>query len=174
MTGSLKGHLLVATPRLRDPNFDRTVVLVLEHSEEGAAGVVLNRPSQAEVAGSLPGWDSLAGEPAVFFAGGPVTPTGFIGLARLTSTGAVGPVDLAGDPADAAEGVAELRIFAGYAGWGPGQLEFEIGEGAWFVVDALPDDALSPAPSRLWSAVLRRQGGRLALLSNYPEDVASN
>jgi putative transcriptional regulator len=174
MTGSLKGHLLVATPRLRDPNFDRTVILVLEHNEEeGAAGVVLNRPSDAEVAGSLPGWDSLAGKPAVFFAGGPVEPSGFIGLARLTSTGTVGPVDLAADPAGAAE-VAEVRIFAGYAGWGPGQLEFEIGEGAWFVVDALPGDALSPVPNGLWSAVLRRQGGRLALLSNYPEDVATN
>src|SRR4051812_25719666 len=129
MTGSCKGRLLVATPRLRDPNFDRTVVLVLEHTEEGAAGVVLNRPSEAEVAGSMPGWDALAGDPAVFFAGGPVTPTEFIALARLTATGAVGPIDLAADPGNAAATVDELRIFAGYAGWGPGQLEFEVGEG---------------------------------------------
>lgn len=183
MSSTLQGQLLVASPALGDPNFERTVVLVLAHSDEGAVGVVLNRPSDLPVDGAVPSWDDLAGEPRVLFVGGPVSPAGIIALGRVASAGSgegwsevvgdVGTIDLAGD-LDVAASVAEVRLFAGYAGWAPGQLEGEIDAGAWFVVDADPADALSRAPERLWSDVLRRQRGDLAVLSTYPDDVELN
>src|SRR3954454_6405558 len=169
MTPPLTGRLLVATPALGDPNFDRTIVLVLAHTEEGAVGVVLNRPTELEVDGAVPGWDQLAADPPVFFEGGPVAQAGVIALARVGSGQAgdgwvevvdgVGTVDLNAD-AGLVGGVEEVRLFAGYAGWSPGQVEAEIEAGAWFTVDAAPEDVLSPDPERLWSRVLRRQPGR--------------
>jgi putative transcriptional regulator len=177
MAQTLRGKLLVASPALRDPNFDRTVVLVLEHNEDGALGVVLNRPSELDLAEALPEWGRLALEPAVVFVGGPVQSGSLIGLAAAWTdatvegwtplTGRVGAVDLEHPETLAAE-VGEVRIFAGYAGWAAGQLEGELEVGAWFVLDAAPDDAFSPEPDRLWRTVLRRQGGRLALLAGYP------
>ena len=183
MTGTLNGRLLVATPALGDPNFDRTIVLVLAHSDEGAVGVVLNRPTDLEVDGAVPGWDQLAADPRVFFEGGPVAQAGVIALARVGAGRAadgwvevvdgVGTVDLNTD-ATLVGGVEEVRLFAGYAGWSAGQLEMEIEAGAWFIVDAEPGDALSPDPERLWSQVLRRQPGRLAMLSTFPADIELN
>ncbi len=189
MTSELKGRLLVATPNLGDPNFERTVVLLLEHGDEGGLGVVLNRPSQLDVAEPLPEWARAAAHPPVVFIGGPVAPSAAVCLARLgrhggaegwqplvgmATDGVVGTLDLDSDPDEAIARIDEIRVFAGYAGWGPGQLENEIEEGGWFVVDADPADALSPAPEHLWSAVLRRQKGTLALFAAYPPDPTLN
>jgi putative transcriptional regulator len=180
----LKGRLLVATPNLSDPNFDRTVVLLLEHGPEGALGVVLNRPSDLDLAEPLPEWARAAAHPPVVFIGGPVAPSAAVCLARLGDYGGaqgweqvlgpVGTLDLDADPDEAIAGLDEIRVFAGYAGWGPGQLEGEIASGGWFVVDAEAADPLSPAPERLWQVVLRRQRGALALFAAYPRDPAMN
>jgi putative transcriptional regulator len=181
-TDSLTGRLLVAAPALRDPNFDRTVVLLLQHSEEGAVGVVLNRPSETEVHEALPEWRWLASQPAVLFVGGPVQTDGVLGLGERQPGAAavegetltierVGPVDLTRpDNPD----LARVRVFAGYAGWGPLQLEGELEEHAWFVVAARPGDAFAEHPERLWHDVLSRQPGELRLLANFPPDPSAN
>lgn len=184
MTEPLKGRLLVATPSLNDPNFARTVVLSLEHADDGAVGVVLNRPSATDLADPLPGWQRLATDPRVVFVGGPVSPDAAICLARSWPDelveayqpliGSLGTVDLSADPDDVAGALAAIRVFVGYAGWGPGQVEDEIESGAWFVVDAHPDDALSPDPDLLWETVLRRQHGTLAMFANFPTNPSMN
>jgi len=183
---SFTGRLLAAAPSLVDPNFDRTVVLVLEHTDDGALGLVLNRPSEIAVGAALPGWDLLAAEPSVVFLGGPVAPTGAIGLALSLGAGAVvgegwqplfrdlGTVDLDGDPGDLVVRAAGLRVFVGHAGWGPTQLETEVEVGAWFVLDAFDDDPVSPRPDELWPTVLRRQGGAMARVANFPDDPTMN
>jgi putative transcriptional regulator len=181
---SLKGRLLVANPALPDRNFHRTVVLVLEHNDDGAVGVVLNRPSDTSIEGALPRWEGLAAEPGVIFVGGPVSPEAAICLAQVDAmedddrwrrlSGQLGTLDLSDDETDLMTQIRGLRVFVGYAGWGAGQLEGELALGAWFVVDAEPDDALSEEPRMLWRNVLRRQPGPVAALSSYPEDVSVN
>ena len=181
---SWTGRLLVAAPTMRDPNFDRSVVLVLEHSDEGALGVVLNRPTETDLFATLPRWEPLAADPTVVFVGGPVSPAAAICLARspvATETDGwkplfdgLGTVDLNLDPEELDAPLEKVRVFAGYAGWSAGQLESEVEAGAWFIVDALPGDALSTRPQNLWPAVLRRQGGTLALVANFPDDPAMN
>jgi putative transcriptional regulator len=182
---SLTGRLLVATPQLKDPNFERTVVLLVAHEEGGALGVVLNRATEVAVADVLEGWGGLATDPAVVFEGGPVQPEAAIclartrvGVSRLAGfnrvSGAVGTVDLSGDPARLTSAVLAVRVFAGYAGWGPGQLEAEIAGGSWFVFDALPGDAFVPRPDDLWPMVLKRQGGLMAAVAIYPADPTMN
>ena len=185
ISGSLQGKLLVAAPSLLDPNFARTVVLMLAHGEHGALGLVLNRPTVTTVSSPLPEWDDLATAPAVVFVGGPVS-EGTICLARVKSEvsvpssgylalqGPLGTVDLEADPAFVAPWIERLRIFAGYAGWGEGQLESEMEAGAWWALDATEEDIFSREPERLWKGVLRRQGGLLALASAYPADPALN
>lgn len=165
---ALAGRLLVASPPLGDPNFDRTVVLLLHHDALGAVGVVLNRPSEVEVEELLPEWAPVTVSPPVVFVGGPVSPDAAIGLGRTGDV--VDTVDLAAGPGE----VTEARLFAGYSGWDGGQLEAEIGIGAWFVLESLPEDALSPTPDDLWRTVLRRQGGRLATYATIPEDLSVN
>lgn len=181
---TLKGRLLVATPVLGDPNFDHTVVLVLEHGDDGAVGVVLNRPTGTELREPLPAWHRLAAEPPVVFVGGPVAPDAAICLARSWPDESVnafeplvdtlGTVDLSIDPDEVASALAAVRVFVGYAGWAGGQLEGEIEAGAWFVVDATPDDALSADPESLWRSVLRRQRGTVAMFANFPANPAMN
>ncbi len=178
-----KGRLLVANPALPDPNFHRTVVLMLEHTADGAVGVVLNRPSQLTVAEPLPRWEALAADPPVLFVGGPVEPSSAICLAEVIGDeveqswqpvlDGLGALDLEADD-EASAPVHRLRVFAGYAGWGPGQLEAEIDAGAWFVVAAETDDVMSPEPRGLWRAVLRRQAGWLTALASYPDDPSLN
>lgn len=179
----LRGRLLVATPPLVDPNFDRTVVLMLEHGEEGALGIVLNRPSDTALAEVLPEWHEHASAPGVIFGGGPVAPEAVIALARggtdetegwLPVLGAVGTVDVGRDPAELGPHLDALRVFVGYAGWGAGQLEAELEQDAWFVVSADPGDPFSPHPDRLWRDVLRRQRGRVAMFANHPDDPTVN
>ncbi|MER6676838.1 YqgE/AlgH family protein [Streptomyces sp. NPDC000983] len=185
---SLTGRLLVATPALADPNFDRAVVLLLDHDEEGSLGVVLNRPTPVGVADILQGWGDLAGEPGVVFQGGPVSLDSALGVAVIPGGaageraplgwrrvhGAIGLVDLEAPPELLASALGSLRIFAGYAGWGPGQLEDELVEGAWYVVESEPGDVSSPAPERLWREVLRRQRSELAMVATYPDDPSLN
>jgi putative transcriptional regulator len=178
------GRLLVATPALGDPNFERTVVLVLEHNDDGALGVVLNRPSSLPVGEVLPAWADVVGAPAVVFHGGPVGTDSALGLVRLaqaTSPLGVrvlheewGLIDLDTPVELAIPGLAAMRVFAGYAGWGEGQLDGEIEVGAWFVVDVLPSDVFSADPEALWPAVLRRQGPPLALVASFPPDPSLN
>ncbi len=186
MENALKGRLLVATPALVDPNFFRTVVLVVEHNEDGAAGVVLNRPSEMELdGGPLGSWRDAAADPPLVFVGGPVSPTAAVCLARMSSVPSADPgwqpvidglgvLDLDRDLDDIRTNLDRLRVFAGYAGWTGGQLEREIEEGSWFVLDADPEDALSSQPGGLWRFVLKRQGGQLALVSSFPADPAMN
>ena len=181
-----KGRLLVATPPLDDPNFDRTVIFVLEHHDEGALGVVINRPTEEELGEPLDRWEDLQASPAQVFAGGPVETDALIALALSNSpldeasedlspvVGRVASADLTADPAFVAGRVSAVRVFRGYAGWGPGQLEGEIMAGAWLVFDAEPDDVFATQPTQLWRTVLRRQGGRLGWLANAPDDLSAN
>jgi putative transcriptional regulator len=171
---SLRGRLLIATPPLVDPNFDRTVVLMLEHGDDGALGLVLNRPSETALDDVFPEWHAFASEPAVVFVGGPVSPDAVIALARgnpqqlesfVPVLGDIGTIDLAQDPLDLGGPLESLRVFVGYAGWAPGQLESELSEGGWFVVDLARDDPFVTAPEHLWRDVLRRQRGRLAVFA---------
>lgn len=172
---SLKGSLLVAAPSLLDPNFRRTVVLVAEHGDDGAMGVVLNRPSETPVADAVPELAGLAGETEPVFVGGPVAIDSLLALAEVDEPDddevVVGSIAFVHDPyVDARRG----RVFVGYAGWSPGQIEAELDEEAWIVVPAQPDDVFSDEPDELWSVVLRRQGGPLALLATMPPDPSLN
>lgn len=182
----LVGRLLVASPRLGDPNFERAVVLVLDHSPDGALGVVLNRPTGVPVVEILDTWaeQSSLAPPGVVFSGGPVSPDAVIGLARTVERaadaevrlvlGAVGSVDLSIPPDDQPVPVRGARLFSGYAGWSPGQLEAELHEGAWLVVDAREGDVFVHDAAVLWHDVLRRQGGTVALLAGYPPHPSVN
>jgi putative transcriptional regulator len=178
MEASVRGRLLVATPDLRDPNFSRTVVLVLEHSDEGALGVVLNRPVDLRVDEILPDWADQVSAPGCLFVGGPVSPSAAIGLGRGPDLPDVlfdglGTVDLDRDGAPVPH-LSALRIFIGYAGWAPGQLGQELEAGGWLVLDLEPDDPFTADPSDLWVQVLRRQGGRTAMFALAPEDPSTN
>lgn len=167
---NFQGHLLVSSPVMADPNFARTVVFVLSHSAEGSLGVVLNRPGEVPVAARLPLWEAVTPEPRVVFAGGPVDPTSSIGVARAGRR--IAMVDLAATPP---AGIADaVRVFSGYAGWGPGQLEMEVSIDAWMVVEARAEDAFCERPEKLWREVLRRQRNDMALLSAFTDDPSSN
>jgi putative transcriptional regulator len=190
----LTGRLLVATPALGESTFERSVVLVLDHDEDGALGVVINRPTPVDVSEVLPVWQPLASEPGVLFQGGPVALDSALGLALVPGegddeplgwrrvAGRIGLVDLDVPPEVLAAEVTRLRIFAGYSGWSAGQLEDELAEGAWYVVAArLGDgraddggDAFTERPEELWRRVLRRQGGDLAMVSTYLDDPSLN
>jgi putative transcriptional regulator len=182
------GHLLVAAPALVDPNFNRTVVLLLDFDESGALGVVLNRPSPVPVGEILADWSELAGEPGVLFHGGPVSTDSALAVAVLAAGESeldepvgwrrlfdeTGIVDL-DTPTELVTGaVSGLRIFAGYAGWGAEQLEEEIEEGSWYVIPSTPADVFSADPEGLWMRVLRRQPGELAWVSTRPLDPSLN
>jgi putative transcriptional regulator len=176
------GRLLVATPLLGDPHFVRTVVYLLEHDGGGTVGVVMNRPSHTPVGQVLPDWHDAVSGPAVVFGGGPVQPDGALCLGQL-EPGAVGirevvdgvsTVDLDGDVAVIAPNVRRLRVFAGHAGWSAGQLDEELAEGAWWVLDGSPDDLFSDDPRSMWRQVLRRQGPPLSIFSTFPVDPTLN
>jgi putative transcriptional regulator len=187
---SLSGRLLVATPLLGDPNFRRTVILIVEDEpEEGTLGVVLNRPTEVQVGQVLESWTDLVTGPTVVFKGGPVSPNSALALALALGDeeplgwrsldgsslmSRIGLVDLEAPPELLAGGITSLRVFAGYAGWGPGQLQAEIDEGAWYVLSGEPTDAFLAEPEQLWPAVLRRQGGDFAIVATYPDDPMLN
>ncbi len=178
------GQLLVATPALVDPNFARAVIFLLDHDEDGALGVIINRPSELPVLAVLPGWADAVSEPSLLFSGGPVAQDSALAIGLATGAGPptgfkqligdYGLVDLDAAPIDLTPGLAGVRIFSGYAGWSPGQLEVEIAEGSWYVVGARAGDLTHPEPNRLWRTVLRRQPGDLAYLSTLPSDPSMN
>jgi putative transcriptional regulator len=187
---SLSGRLLAATPHLGDPNFRRTVVLIVEDDvDEGTLGVVLNRPTEIPLDQVLEAWTDLATGPQVVFRGGPISPNSALALAMAHGTDEpvgwrslegspmmerMGLVDLGAPPELLAGGISSMRVFAGYAGWGAGQLQDEIDEGAWYVLPGDPADPFAAEPEQLWQKVLRRQGGELALVATFPDDPMWN
>jgi putative transcriptional regulator len=176
---SLRGSLLIAGPQLLDPNFRRTVVLVADHGEEGAMGVILNRPSGMTVADAAPDLEPLIGPDAPIFAGGPVQPTSGVVLAEVAEADEPVFADIVlvpglGELADVVDGAANIRVFAGYAGWGPGQLDGELERDDWILEPARPSDVFNEDPEGLWGAVLERKGGQYALVARMPEDPSQN
>jgi putative transcriptional regulator len=179
---SLGGQLLIAGPGLLDPNFWRTVVLIVEHSEEGAFGLVLNRPSETTVSEAVPELEDLIDPGDLLLIGGPVQPSSVIVLGRFEDPSdaallAFEDVGVLGAGAAAEErsaGLREGRAFVGHAGWGAGQLESEVERGDWILEPAIVEDAFSPEPRRLWPEVLTRKGGSYALLARMPPDPSLN
>ena len=171
---SLAGAFLVAMPHLLDPNFFRSVVLILEHDEEGAVGVIINQPSTSGLDDELPEWAPLLAEPGVVFVGGPVQPQSAVGLADgvgRSSLPGVGIVDLSAPPGELD---CPVRIYAGYAGWGPGQLEAELVEGGWIVTGGRAEDVFAVEPGVLWAEILKREPGLTAMLATFPVDPSLN
>ena len=178
---SLQGQLLIASPALLDPNFRRTVVLVTEHTEEGAAGLVLNRPSPTPVADAVPALEPLADDGDAVWLGGPVQPDAVLVLgefldpddAAIPLFGGLGFPSLE-EPEEIVPATTRRRIYAGYAGWSAGQLEDELGRDDWILEPALNDDVFTDDPEELWRDVLRRKGGVFELVSRMPEDPSVN
>jgi putative transcriptional regulator len=172
---------LIAGPNLLDPNFWRTVVLVGEHSDEGALGVVLNRSSETPVEEALPELTLLAEDLGAVHVGGPVQPSAVVVLADFVDPDAaetlvldsVGFLPSEVEPDTLGE-LRRARVYAGYAGWGPGQLDGELEEGSWIVEPARPEDVFTDDPEGLWSDVLRRKGGPFAVLAAMPPDPSLN
>lgn len=182
MDESLAGQLLLASPSLHDPNFERTVVLIGVHSDDGAMGVVLNRPSAVTVAEAAPQLEDAVNVSDHVYVGGPVQPTAIVFLAEFLDPSPAGllVVGRIGFPAPEAEleelsqATERARVFAGFAGWGEGQLESEIAEGDWIAQAAMPQDVFTEMPEQLWSDVLTRKGGSYALIAQMPPDPSLN
>jgi putative transcriptional regulator len=192
--GSLAGLALLATPVIGDERFAQTVILMVNHDDEGALGLVLNEPGFLAVDETLPAWADRAGAPPLVFMGGPMSPDRALGLARVdagTPVPAVGTVftplpqwpaddhtvgllDLSADPDVVPATVHSVRVFAGYAGWGPGQLESELSVGAWWTTPVRANDVLGDDPGGLWARIVARQPGTRALFSRFPGDPSLN
>ena len=179
----MRGKLILASPALQDPNFARTVVLIAEHTDDGAMGLVLNRPALTTVAEAVPDLAWLTGEEDIVYVGGPVAETAVIVLADFERPELAGAlvddnVGFLGTDADDPErldgAIRRARVFAGHAGWGPGQLEDELAEDAWIVEPPQAGEIFTDAPDDLWAAVLRRKGRRYALLATMPPDPSLN
>ncbi len=176
----LTGRLLIANGNLFDPNFRKTVVLIAEHGEDGALGLILNRPSDSTVAESAPALAPLVPEGEPVFVGGPVLPGAAAILADFDRPdladsilfGTVGV--LAADPEELSQSVRRARVFAGYAGWGPGQLERELEETSWIIATASSVEVFTDHPEELWGELLRSMGGNYALMSSMPFDPSAN
>ena len=178
------GELLVSTTQTSD-FFDRSVVLLLDCDRDGALGVTLNKLADTPLAAVLPDWVDLVAAPRVLFSGGPVSPHGAVCVAKVADsteeppgwrrvTGDVGLLHLDTPVELAVGGYTALRIYAGYSGWSPGQLDDELARGLWYRMDAREDDIFTADPSGLWRRVLRRHGGTPALLSTWPSDPELN
>ena len=175
---SLQGQLLISSPLLHDPNFRRTVVLMTHHDDEGAMGLVLSRPSEIRVADAVPDLADLPGADELVYVGGPVQPEAVVVLIEhesepelpIVGNVAFMPAGAELDELDA----ARTRVFAGYSGWGAGQLEDELEESSWIVVPAVTDDVFAPDPDELWRTVLHRKGGKFALIATMPYDPKLN
>ena len=178
---SLRGKLLIASPALADPNFERSVVLITEHGDDGAMGIVLNRPSESEVAAVIPELESIAG-PEPIFVGGPVQPEALVVLGEFSNpdkaawivVAEVGLVSAQAELDELPEAVRRGRVYAGFSGWAPGQLEDEIDEESWIIEAPLPRELFPENPDTLWSDVLERMGGEYALVARMPEDPSLN
>ena len=177
---SLQGKLLVSSPSLIDPNFRKTVVLIAHHDGDGAMGLVLSRPSDVAAVDAVPSLEALPGARDPVFVGGPVQPDAFMVLAEFDDVAeAAAPImdGLGFMPADSEPedlSIRRMRLFAGYSGWGVGQLEAELAEDSWIVVDAVPDDAFADDPDELWRTVVHRKGGAFGLMENMPYDPGLN
>lgn len=178
---SIRGQLLIAGPSLLDPNFRRSVVLVIEHSDEGALGLVLNRSSESTVGDVAPELESVVDPGSAVFVGGPVHPSGVIVLARFEhpgesallsfeDVGVLRAENSLDDPPD----LLTARAFAGHSGWGPGQLDAELEQGDWILEPATAGDAFCADPEELWSEVLARKGGSYSLVARMPPDPSLN
>ncbi|HSJ51338.1 MAG TPA: YqgE/AlgH family protein [Actinomycetota bacterium] len=178
---SLGGSLLIAGPSLWDPNFRRTIVLIGHHDDQGAVGVVLNRATELEVAEAAPPLAELVAPGDRVFVGGPVQPQSAVVVvdfehperAEVVAFGSIGFLPDAVEPAEIGA-LRRARVFAGYAGWGPGQLERELDEGSWIAEAARPDDVFTKRPDRLWSEVVRRRGPQYRLMATMPLDPSAN
>ena len=183
---STTGRLLVATPPTDDPNFERSVILMLNHNDEGAFGLVISRPTEVDSFGddgALDDWITHTSTPSVFFEGGPVQQNSVIGLARFADdaerpwASAVGAglhtLDLNSDGTNGVE-CAAIRLFVGYSGWGPFQLDAEIADDHWFVIDAQPADAFDREPETMWRRVLEREPIHREWVRNFPDDPNLN
>lgn len=178
---TLRGSLLISSGGLYDPNFRHTVVLVGEHNVDGALGVILNRPLDVGVAGAVPALGDYVGAGEILYEGGPVQPTGPVLVAELDDPGLadlhvfdhvgflVGDLD-----DDILPHIRRARVFLGYSGWAPGQLEAEMTEDSWIVDAARPDDVFTDAPELLWSRALRRKGPEYHRMSKMPFDPTMN
>jgi putative transcriptional regulator len=177
---SLAGKLLISSPSLVDPNFRRTVVLMTHHDEEGAVGRVLSRPAEMRIEEAVPDLGDLPYADEVLYLGGPVQPEAVVVLVELDepieeAEPIVGGVVYMPPDADPEElRASRARVFAGYSGWGPGQLEAELEEPAWIVAPALPADVFATDPDELWRTVLNRKGGRFSLMTSMPFDPGLN
>lgn len=178
---SLRGHLLIAGPDLWDPNFRRTVVLIGHHDDDGAVGVVLNRPLGTTVAEAAPPLSPLVPDGETLFQGGPVQPEAAVVLADFEDPTRAGVLALDSigflpeeADADSLGGLRRARVFAGYAGWGAGQLEAELDEDSWHAIPALPGDVFTSRPDRLWAAAVGRLGPAFRLLRTMPLDPQMN
>ena len=179
---STRGQLLIAGPALIDPNFWRTVVLIVEHTDEGALGLVLNRPSETSVTEAVPQLNELLEPTDQLFIGGPVQPASVIVLAQFEDAGDaaliafddVGVLGTGNSPEEPVGGVRRGRAFVGHAGWGPGQLDGELERGDWILERATIEDAFTVDATRLWSSVLTRKGGSYALIARMPPDPSMN
>lgn len=184
MAQILRGQLLISRPVVKDPNFTRTVIYMIEHTDEGSAGVVLNRPSDIPVAEILEPWARLATDPRVVFLGGPVGTDAAVCLGEARTghepsgwseiSEGIGLIDLDMGIEIAIRSVRRMRIFVGYAGWSSGQLESEIESDGWFIAGALNDDVFSHDPKLLFRDVMRRQRGDAALMATFPDDPELN
>ena len=175
---SLAGWVLVATPIITDPPFSRTVVAVIEHDAEGALGVIINLPSDLPVDRFLPEATNVVVPPRVIFVGGPVGADSALGILQADDANSIRPSPFAGismvDPTDQYREHGGMRVFAGFAGWSPDQLEDEIGEGAWWSVLAHRENFFTPQPELLWEATVRRVKGRVPLYATFPDDPSTN
>lgn len=179
---SARGQLLLAGPTLLDPNFWRTVILIVEHSDEGALGLVLNRPSETMVGEAVPELDELVDLEDPLFIGGPVQPSTVMVLAEfedatdaaLLAFDDVGVLGAGSSEEGPIAGVRRGRAFVGHAGWGPGQLDAELERGDWILEPARGEDAFSSEPEGLWSGVLSRKGGSYSLIARMPADPSMN
>ena len=179
---TVRGQLLVAGPSLLDPNFHRTVVLVCEHDENGAMGLVLNRPSPIPVDQAIPELADAMPDDDTLWVGGPVQTTSVVVLGDFSADGepamlvkeSVGLVLPEADLERISTTVRRARAFLGYAGWGPSQLDGELERDDWIVAEFALDDAFTGEPERLWARVLERKGGRYALLATMPPDPSVN
>jgi putative transcriptional regulator len=178
---STRGHLLIAGPGLVDPNFWRTVVLIVEHSDDGALGLVLNRPSDTTVGETVSELEALLDIDDPLYVGGPVQPSALIVLAefeRPDDAALIAFEDIGvlanGTQEDPDLGVRRGRAFVGHSGWGPGQLDEEVERGDWILEPAKREDAFTINPLLLWEAVLTRKGGSYALVARMPPDPSVN